>query len=185
MSESDIHSYKYFKESVLDAADEHDALYDGTTVSLPVPADAPTSSATHSRTLLTFLYVLHENEDESEQDTGETTNPIISHPYARVETSSSGEILGWMSLMPQPSGQAGRRFNDLAAMMRADEQEAFIQAYYELLTSDAGLLHEYSLKIEADVINDLRELFYAFVETPFLPLYRQHAAEFLKLIMPP
>lgn len=178
MSKHKISQCEDFIKRITVVAAEHGALLDSTSVSMPVPVRNQTMQEGGFPILLAFLYVFDNKDDEE--------NPKILHPYARVQLRLDGELVKWgLHRKYLEQSVVGKRFSDIAADMRPDEQVAFMETYYELLTSEEGPLRRPWTGIEPAIIHDLRELFYAMVEAPFLPLYRQFADEFLNFIGTP
>jgi hypothetical protein len=184
--------YEDFVLRIMQIAAEHKALPDGAVVSLPVCINDQSQKENIKSSLFAFMYTLGDKEEEFERDEDDgddnedIENPKILHPYARVQLRLDGELVKWgLHRKYLEQSVVGKRFSDIAADMRPDEQLAFMETYYELLTSEEGPLRRPWSGIEPAVLHDLRELFYAMVEAPFLPLYRQFAGEFLNFIGTP
>ncbi|HLM02672.1 MAG TPA: hypothetical protein VK400_16580 [Pyrinomonadaceae bacterium] len=178
MSKHKISQYEDFIKRITVIAAEHQALLENTSVSMPVPVRNQAKQEGGYPVLLAFLYVF-DNEDDEE-------NPEIFQPYARIQLQLDGEEVDWKIRRHDPNqSSAGSRFTGIAADMEPNERAAFFETYYELLTSDEGLLGQSRSSVEPTIVPDLCELFYAMVEAPFLPLYRQFADEFLNFIGTP
>lgn len=161
---------------VTQAARERGVEGDDLTASLPVPARGNPPAEGDAPVVLTFLYRLVEEEDD--WDAAE-----VSRPLAVVHLRLDGEVVAWEAFQPE-EGEAplGPRFAGLAVDMGPNERAAFVETYYRILTSPGGPLTAPWGAVGLTTLNDLRELFTAFVEAPLLPLYRRHAADFLALL---
>lgn len=176
MNEPPVLKYSDLIAALTRAAAERGPIRNGIALSLPVPVTNETPPQISCVNLLAFIYRVYEGEENAE-------NPDITGPYASVQFQLDGAVVEWKALAaPEAVSRIGRRFTGLAAEIAPAERSAFIQTYYELLTDDRGPVRERWPRLDPVIVQDLRTLFYALVEAPLLPLYKQYASPFLKLI---
>lgn len=172
MAETQVLEYDDFLARVEKLARERDGWPERAAVSLPAVAGELRRTATGDAFLLAFLY----------QAPMEGVASSGFAPYALVQLRPDGGLVQWTAL--PPVGEIGRgasRFRGDAAHMTPDEQEAFLETYYQLLVSPQGPLLARS-RADAEFLADLKTLFETFAEEPLLPLYRRYTRDYLALI---
>lgn len=172
MAELQVLAYEDFLARVEKLARERDGWPERAAISLPALSGELRRTATGDTFLLTLLY---------QAPIEDLPNSGFA-PYALMQIRPDGELVQWTTL--PPSGETARgqgRFRGDAASMVPEEQQAFLETYYVLLTGPEGPLRARS-KADAEILKDVRLLFETFVEEPLMPLYRRYARDYLALI---
>ncbi len=165
-----ILGYEDFRLAVEEAAGPRGGWDRGFVVSLP--GVLPPAAVLAAR-LVAFVC-------RTDPDSG-PDNPRLYPPMACAILASDGELLDWRSLPPVPTEPRYdlRRFGEEAAAMAANERQAFLETYYELLVSEEGPLFRPWTEIDPEIRRDLRTLRDLMVEPACIAPAREHAGEFV------